>query len=117
MGRIDISACVTLQQAGERHRAARRVARNDLFDAIEKRQRQRRAVSGAVVRKDHFGAHHLDRVLQARIGVRHERVLFRQRNDRNAHILRGEREKAVVDAVAGDDDDRRFRSESAAEQS
>ena len=91
MGRVDISACVALQQAGERRRAARCVARDDLFDAIEKRQRQRRAVSRAVVRKDHFRAHRLDRVLQARIGVRHERVLFRERNDRNTHILRGKR--------------------------
>jgi hypothetical protein len=91
MGRVDISACVTLQQAGERRRVVRCVARDDLFDAIEKRQRQRCAVSRAVVRKDHFRAHRLDRVLQPRIGVRHERVLFRKRNDRNAHILRGKR--------------------------
>ena len=89
MGRVDISGCVTVQQIGERGRAARCVARDDLFDPIEKRQCQRRAVSRAVVRKDHFRAHRLDRVLQPRIGVRHERVLLRERNNRNAHILRG----------------------------
>ena len=117
MGRVDIGARVALQQLGERRRAARRVARDDLFDALEKRQRERCAVSRAVFRKHHFRPYCLDRMPQPRIGVRHERILFRERNDRNTHILRGKREKAVVDTVAGDDGDRRFRSESTTEQS
>ena len=110
MSSVDISARVALQQVGERRRAARYVARDDLFYAFQKRQRERRPVSRAVVRKDHLRTHRLDCVLQPRIGVRHERVLFSERNDRNAHILSGKRQKAVVNTVARNDDDRRFRS-------
>ena len=100
VGGIHLGVGAGRQQVGEgRHLARRPLGPDgDDLDALQLGEGERAGVAAGVVDEGYGGLHLVEHVGQPPVGLADQRVLLGERHGGDADILRGQRQKRVIDA-------------------